>query len=84
MRLNIPRKADVSKPAPQTPDDDHSRSLLSIRAAVVLLASFVAGGTALLLTLAAGTSWPQALLADGAAFSGAAALLNQIIGDRLL
>ena len=84
MKLHIPRKADASRRTAQTPEANNSHSLLNIRAAIVLLASFVAGGAVLMLTLAAGTSWPQALLAGGAASSGAVAVLNQIIGDRIL
>jgi hypothetical protein len=59
-------------------------ALLSVRAAVVLLASVIGGGAALMLTLATGASWPYALLACGAAFSGALGLFNQVVGDRLL
>jgi hypothetical protein len=82
-RLGL-RNASEIRHSEQDPLHASRPALLSIRAAVVLLAAFMAAGTALLLTLATGASLAPALLAGGAAFSGALGLLDRIISDRPL
>ncbi|GAA3165688.1 hypothetical protein GCM10010466_65580 [Planomonospora alba] len=52
---------------------------MGLRAAVIFGAAVIAGAGAISLVRADGKSWPAALLAGGAAFSGALPLANSII-----
>lgn len=57
--------------------------MIEVRAALVLLGSAGAGAVTGALRLAAGASWPDAVLAAGAAFGGALGLLLVVVkGER--
>jgi hypothetical protein len=59
--------------------DDLDRSLLSVRAAVVLALAIFAGLVVGGLSHLAGRSWPESLLAALGAIGGAVALFEKII-----
>jgi hypothetical protein len=55
--------------------------LLTVRSALILGISVIAGALAALLTLVAEGSLAQAVLTAGAVTAGSIGLLNQIVGD---
>ncbi|MFB9681683.1 hypothetical protein [Streptosporangium vulgare] len=55
--------------------------LITVRAAVILGAAFVAASVAAALAFAESNSWPTALFAAGAAFGGTLPVANKVIGS---
>lgn len=64
----------MSSPSPTSPPP-----LLTVRSALILFLALVAGAVAGGLTRLGGNSWPEAVLAGGAAAAAALALFQSLI-----
>jgi hypothetical protein len=71
-------RADVTKQRKGAPD--RTEPLLTLRAAVILMAAMIASGVTGILTYLASASLPEAYLAAGPACAAVITLLNAIIG----